>query len=151
DGVARSRQAFLQNRLLAHVKFSDQSTACEFLTGVSRAGKLHALAVVFSDPDSPLEEIRKASRGRHLNCARPAMPQIVPDPEGCPRPRSWSRVRKPSGGQAAATSAARRAILPTLCSVDYQHQHVDMIARGAPSSSRSNDPWPSYLQIWRGC
>ena len=80
------------------------------------------------------------------NCARTgAVPQTV---RFSVVAGSKSRQEQ-AGGQAAATSAARRAMLPTLCSVDYQHQHIDMITRGAPSSSRSNDPWPSHLGVWR--
>ena len=41
-----------------------------------------------------------------------------------------------AGGQPAATSAVRAAILPALCSVDYRHQHIDMVTT-------------SYLRIWR--
>ena len=122
---------------------------------VSRAGKLHTLAVVFRDPDSPLEEIRKASRGKHLICARPRHAPDGARTGALPQTARFSVVassksrQEQAGGQAAATSAARAAILPTLCSVDYRHQHIDMVTRGAPSSSRSNDPWPSHLSVWR--
>jgi hypothetical protein len=127
---------------------------------VSRAGKLRTLAVVFRDPDSPLEEIRKASRGKHLICVRPRhAPRLCPNRSGAPDcalsvvASSKSRQEQ-AGGQAAATSAARAAILPTLVSLIIarpitRHQHIDMVTRGAPSSSRSNDPWPSYLGVWR--
>ncbi len=148
DARCQVSPGFLANRLLAHVKSSRSvnrfrilhrrlTTSIEY---VSRAGKLRTLAVVFRDPDSPLEEFRKASRGTR------AMPQIVPEPERCPRLRAfpWSRVRKAvrSRQEARRLPPARRDERPCrlLCSVDYQHQHIDMITRGAPSSSRSNDP-----------
>ena len=67
------------------------------------------------------------------------------------RPRQRPRMRasvvasskgrqEQAGGQAAATVAARAAILPALCSVDYRHQHIDMVI-GAP--------WRKQLALWR--
>ena len=73
-----------------------------------------------------------------LICAPAPCPRIVPEPERCPRLRAYSVVassksrQEQAGGQAAATSAARAAILPTLCSVDYRHQHIDMVTSGRP-------------------
>jgi hypothetical protein len=81
-------------------------------------------------------------------------PRLCPNRSGAPDcalsvvASSKSRQGR-AGGQAAATSAARAAILPTLCSVDYRHEHIDMVTTGAPTSSRSNDPWPSHLRICR--
>jgi hypothetical protein len=132
---------------------ADQSTASEFLTGeatnITNVGpeSCATLAVVFRDQDSPLEEIRKASRGKHLMCARPRhCPRIVPEPERCPRLRAfpWSRVRKAvrSRQETRRLPPARREqrSCRSLCSLDYRHQHIDMVTRGAASSSRSNDP-----------
>ena len=67
---------------------------------------------------------RKGSRGKHLI-------SVVAS--------SKSRQEQ-AGGQAAATSAARAAILPALCSVDYRHQHIDMVIGG---------PWRKQLALWR--
>src|SRR6266566_4482860 len=79
-------------------------------------------------------------------------PKLCPNRSGAPdcalfRGREFE---KPSGAgrRPGGTSAARAAILPTVRSVDYRHQHIDMVTRGAPSSSRSNDPWPSHLGVW---
>jgi hypothetical protein len=69
----------------------------------------------------------------------------------CPSrtPRSLRSCPVRRQGARRLPSAARAAILPALCSVDYRHQHIDMVTRGAPSSSRSNDPWPRHLPVWR--
>jgi hypothetical protein len=74
----------------------------------------------------------------HLICARPRRAQNCARTGAVPQTARFSVVassksrQERAGGQAAATSAARVVILPALRSVDYRHQHIDMVTRGAP-------------------
>jgi hypothetical protein len=80
----------------------------------------------FATPAASLEKIRKASRGKHLICARPRHAPDCARTGAVPQTARFSVVassksrQEQAGGQAAATSAARAAILPTLCFIDYR-------------------------------